>query len=254
MSRPPETGICILSIDLVSRGAASTSEVRQTSARWVELDHLLAEAKIPVTWGIGESLETDAHQMCGEVALLADASWAAAGAGRHRFSQSLAERLRQLGSAGFSPTTLVLPQGCLATHDDLLVKQGIRVVRVSESRWQEQAAGWWPRGRLYQPARPLRALRWGLWQAQATVDLADFGLRATLRRIDRLVHRGGLAIVVAQDALFAGGREISRLVQHVCRRRDENAWRLETLGGMAAKLQATRPATSARSILHSAAA
>jgi hypothetical protein len=258
MSRPPETGICVLSIDLVSHGAAKTTTRQPSLDHLVELSHLLTEAKIPVTWCIGDAPTADvrtsnfASPDC-EVALLADASWAAAGASRGCFSQTLAQHLQQLGSAGFSPTTLVLPQGCLASHDDLLVKHGIRVVRVSESRWQEQPAGWWPRGRSV-PAKPVRALRWGLWQVQATADLANAGLRGVLRVVDRAARGGGYAIVVAQFDLLASGRDASRLVHHLRCRRNENALRLETLSSVASRLGAARPLTAARSILHSTAA
>ena len=258
MSRPPETGICVLSIDLVSHGAAKTATSQPSRDHLVELSHLLTETKIPVTWGIADAPAPDVGQSAfaqpdSEVALLADASWAAAGASRGCFSQTLAQHLQQLGSAGFSPTTLVLPQGCLASHDDLLVKHGIRVVRVSESRWQEQPAGWWPRGRRSAPAKPVRALRWGLWQAQATADLVKAGLRGVLRVVDRAARGGGYAIVVARADLLASGRDASRLVHHLRCRRDENALRLETLSGVAFRLGAARPSPAARSILHSAA-
>ncbi|HVA47059.1 MAG TPA: hypothetical protein VNH11_11890 [Pirellulales bacterium] len=247
MSRPSATGICVLSIDVVS-GDAGTAD----------LCLRLAAADVPATWSIASSpcdeLCAALRQQPGnEVALLAG-GWAAEPSDRRTFSRSLTSSLADLRSAGYYPTTIALPIGRLATHDDLLAKHDICVARVSQRRQQPKARGWWPRLRSTPESTAVANLRWGLWEAAVTVDLRDAGLRGVAKTVDRLTGRGGSAIVVApSDVLASDARATSKLIGHLARRREEQALRVTTLAGIAGDFRAARPATAARSILRPAA-
>lgn len=249
MPRPPVTGVCVLSIDLVSHDARAAEVCRQ-----------LAAANLPAVWGLsalpGEELSAALRKHAGcEVALVAEASWAAEGASRRDFSHSLAGGLGQLASAGFSATTLIMPAARLAAHDDLLVKHGIQTVRVGPARGQRPfLAGRWPWLRSAPPAKCVQPLRWGLCEVAASIDLSDAGLRGVQRLIDGANKAGGLAVVVAASELLASNEKlVARLVNHLCRRRDEYSLRFDTLSGIVARQRPTRPACAARSILRSAA-
>ncbi|HVX13897.1 MAG TPA: hypothetical protein VHC22_22125 [Pirellulales bacterium] len=259
MSRSAETGVCILTIDLTDHGQVGKSRENMASDRFDNLRQSLAEAEIPVTWGINaDQVENVRPRPDGresdDVALVAHADWA--GANRRAFTDGLKESLARLDAAGLHPAALVLRQGAIGAHDDLLVKYGIQMVCVSESRTQGQTVrGWWPRLRSSVPPTPVRTLRWGLWEVAAGIDLDRDGVRGAERMIDRSSRKGGLAIVVASAGLLVSqDRQASRLFEHLSRRRSEGAVRLETLTGFAACLQTNRSATAARSILRSAAA
>ncbi len=257
MSRSAETGVCILTIDLTGHGQPGKSCENMASGRFDKLRQTLLEAEIPVTWGIDadqaenvrpilDGLESD------DVALVARADWA--GADRRAFTDGLKQNLARLDSAELHPAALVLRQGTIVGHDDLLVKHGIQVVCGTESRASAQAVrGWWPKLRSNTTPAPVRALRWGLWEVRAGIDLDR--VRGAERMIDRTCRNGGLAIVTATGGLLAShDRSAARLIEHLRRRRSEGTVRFETLVGLAACLQTNRSATAARSILRSAAA
>ncbi len=247
MSRPSAPGICVLSIDVVSDDAGAADLCRQ-----------LAAADVPATWSIAlppcdELCEALRQQSDNEVALLAG-PWAAEPSDRRTFSRSLTGSLAELRLAGFYPTTIALPVGRLAAHDDLLAKQAIRVVRVSQRREQPKARGWWPQLRSTRESTGFACLRWGLWEAVVTVHVRDAGLRGLVKTVDRITSRGESAIVVApSDVLASDAQATSKLIGQLARRRDERALRLTTLAGSAGDFRAARPATAARSILRPAA-
>jgi hypothetical protein len=249
MSRPPEIGVCILSIDFDCH-----------APRLDELGHATSEVAIPVTWAMDAVRAEDFSRIVGqhigdEVALLAEATWAAEGSPRRHFADRLMHSLTHLSSAGFHPTTLVLPSGRLPLHDDLLVKHGIRLVRVHEGRQSQGSYGWWPKARSTVHRGPCTALRWGLWEVVTTCDLSLVGVRGAQRVVDRLCRQGGLAVLVASaERQVSDHRAAATLIAHLHRRQTEGAVRLETLASLSARLQATRPTTpAARSILHAAA-
>ncbi|HEV3342007.1 MAG TPA: hypothetical protein VG125_16690 [Pirellulales bacterium] len=191
----------------------------------------------------------DQHAGC-EVALLAEPAWAAEGSTRIGFSQALAEGLATLGSADHSPTTLALPAGRLAAHEDMLVRHGISAVRVAARR-QPGVRRWWRRDRSVSKA--IGVLRWGLWEVAANIDLSAVGLAAAERLVDRITRQGGVAVVAADArTLESQAKRLPRLLDHLQRRRDENALRIDTVAASVARQQVPRQ-TPSRSILRPAA-
>jgi hypothetical protein len=92
-----------------------------------------------------------------------------------------------------------------------------------------------------------------LCEAVANVELGAIGLSGARRMVDRFTGQGGLAIVTANAETLAGDAKfLPRLVDHLSRRRDENALVMETLAGAVARQQLPRQ-SPARSILRPAA-
>jgi hypothetical protein len=163
--------------------------------------------------------------------------------------------LATLGSAGFVSTTLVVPTVRLAAHDDVLVKHGIKAVRVGESRLATTSTGgWWSTARSTSAVKAIRPLRWGLWEAVVNIDLGAIGPGGTRRIVDRLAGHGGQAVIAADATLLsASAKLLPRLIEHLCRRRNEGSLIIDTLAGAVARQHMPRH-SPARSILHPAAA
>lgn len=258
MPQSPKTGICILTIDLATAERAAHPSP-QTSATGLErLRDRLSAAAIPLTWGV-DRLQAAVGRyllvrpMLSEVALLADTSWTAAGVNRRRFAAGFIEGLNAFRSAGLSPTTLLLPNWNIAPHDDLLVKQGIQIVRV------DAAAACKRDGARQRPASSgasagaWRSARWGLWEAPVTIRVAANTVRAVERALDHLRRQGGSVILAAHAALLCENeRLLNRLIAQLTGAR-EGSVRLETLAAAVENLRASRRPSSARSILHPAA-
>lgn len=258
MSQP--AGICILSIDL-NASCEPLSHSDALPGRLANLHDCLAEAAVPVAWGVGEKQAALGQRLLArlgrsEVALHADPLWSSEGSSRRVFADGLAQAVAQFEAAGLTVSTLLLPHGRPALHDDLFVKHGIRVVRVGRRldaptamrRW-----GW--RVRPISQLEPLRSLRWGLWEAAVSANLASDGERAVVRLIDRVSRAGGLAVVVADaDLLAANERLAARLIGQVARRRGDAALRMETFASLVAARQTCRSTPIARSVLRPAAA
>jgi hypothetical protein len=178
-----------------------------------------------------------------------------AGSSRSQFSQSLVTGLDKLLAAGFAASTLVVPTEKMAAHDDVLVKHGITAARVSDSRLAlVPGRRWWQSKWSTPTTGAIRPLRWGLWEAVVNVDLAEAGWGTARRLIDRIASQGGTAIIAADAGMLAAdAKYLSRLIEQLQLRRDENGLSIETLAGAVARHHAPRYAP-ARSILHSAAA
>jgi hypothetical protein len=239
MSQP--TGVCILSIE--------------------DLRDCLVQAGLAVTWGVGAKhtalgKSLLAQSVGSEVALSADPSWAREGSSRRAFANGLAQAVSHFEAAGLAFSTLLLSDGRSALHDDLLVKHGIRVVRVGRRLDVSTAARRWAWSARSNPQlEPLRSVRWGLWEAVVTANLASDGERAVVRLIDRVSRVGGLAVVVADaESLATNERLALRLIGQIVRRRGDAALRVETFASLAAAHQASRSTPIARSVLRPIAA
>lgn len=258
MPQSPKTGICILTIDLAT-AAREAQPSPQTSATGLErLRDRLSAAAIPLTWGV-DCLQAAvgryllARPLLSEVALLADGSWAAAGVQRRRFAAGLLDGLNAFRSAGLSPTTLLLPSLPTASHDDLLVKHGIQMVRV------EAAAACQRDVRRQRPpssgasAGAWRSLRWGLREAPITVRIAANSERAVDRALGHLRRQVGTAVLAAHAGLLCENeRLLNRLIAQLTGAREAGV-RLATFATVLESLRATPRPSCARSILHSAA-
>ena len=240
----PDAGICVLSIDVIHDNAGTAELCRQFS-----------QAGVPVVWGLSSSPSDElADAIRGhsgsEVALRAD-GWASEPSDRRTFLQSLTDGLARLRAGGFVPTTIALPFGSLAAHDDLLVKHQFSAARVSVRRSSTNRRT--PKLGVTHASNSLSALRWGLWEALISTDLNQAGPGGALRTIDRICDRGGVAVVAAPcDVLATDVKTASRLINQLTGRQQDRGLRLATLAAIVAELQATRPA-SARSILRPAA-
>jgi hypothetical protein len=245
----PTTGVCVLSVDVSPQGEQSDLIVADLCRRF-------AAADVPVTWTLSQAPGDELRQAIGqhsgcEVALLAEPLWAAEGTSRIAFCQALADGLATLGSGGLTPRTLALPEGSRAAHEDVLVRYGISAVRVGTRR-ETHLRRRWRRDRS--PTKAINLLRWGLWEVAVSVDLATVGLAAAGRVIDRITRPGGVAVVAADaGTLTSQAKRLPRLLDHLRRRRDENALRTDTVTASVARQQAPRQ-TPARSILRPAAA
>ncbi|MGH7139916.1 MAG: hypothetical protein ACREHD_29610 [Pirellulales bacterium] len=252
------TGICILSIELNASSEPLTSQTDALSGRLEDLRDRLAQAGLAVTWGVGakhpflgEALL--AQSVDSEVALHAGPEWSREGSTRRQFANGLAHAVSQFEAAGLDARTLLLPQGRPALYDDLLVKHGIRVVRVGR-RSEVRARRWGWRAGSNPQLEPLRSVRWGLWEAAVSANLARDGESTVVRMIDRVSRTGGLAVAVADaELLTANERLASRLISRVVRRRGDAVLRIETFASLAETRQTCRSTPSARSVLRPAA-
>lgn len=258
MSSTPS--VCVFSIDHVTPIAGVKRQAAVSDSTVAQICRQLVSAKLPATLALAAAPSDELrsaieqHRTC-EVALLAVPSWAADGSSRSEFSQSLAAGLHKLSAVGVTATTLVLPSGKVAAHDDVLVKHGITAARVAESRvGLAHGRGWWQGNRSTPVAGAIRPLRWGLWEAVVNISLSEVGWGAARRLLDRIAAQGGTAIIAADAAMLAADAKLlSRLIEHLQRRRDEKTIVLDSLAGAVARQYAPRHA-SARSILHPAAA
>lgn len=261
MPRPREAGVSILSIDLDASGAPSTSEANAFESQLRQLRDRLAEAEIPVTWGLPANDAALGHVLLdqptgSEFALAADRTWCGEGSSRRAFAAGLEQAVSRFASVGLTATTLLLTHGRPEPHDDLIMKFGMNMIRVGQCipavtakrswRWRSRSS-WQP--------ETVRFVRWGLWEAVVTASLAADGERAALRAVDRVSRVGGLAVVVINARLlFVDERLTSRLIAHFHRRRDETALRIETFASLAAARQTSRSTPIARSVLRPTAA
>jgi hypothetical protein len=185
-----------------------------------------------------------------ELALLGDAGWVGAEAGRMRFSQELARRIAAARDLGRSLQMLALRDVALPReHYDLLVKHQVSVVRQSRA------------GASLASLQP-QALRHGVWESPPVVELPRqghwFGKGALAAR--RAIHKAaalrGMAHVVFDLAAFEkhdfylqAAENVLRTVARSCGR---GVLRAATVRRLAAEWPRLPTTTPARSILRAA--
>jgi hypothetical protein len=244
---------------------------RGSEAGALSLLERLNEAGVPATWGFADLRSSSlAAEVAGtarhELALLADPTWAGPSIGRGGFAAGLASALTLARGAGCSPTTLILGEGPIPEHLDLLVKQGITALRGATSTATVARPGLWSsitrllsggNSSSENPARP-RSLRWGVWEMAPSISLSGNNLRVLQRAVDRaigsdeIIH---LAIALPQLAgSTAGLGLLERLLRHVSRRRGEGVLETETMAGVVARLSQAHRGRPGRSILRHTAA
>ncbi|HET6880757.1 MAG TPA: hypothetical protein VFI31_11415 [Pirellulales bacterium] len=261
MPRSTDTGVCILCIDATATEDSSASRQGASTAQIERLHHRLADAGIALVWGVEASQSKLGRTLSQadkstEVALVADGSWSSRDATRRQFGEGLAGGIDQFRSAGLTATTLVLPSVRSVEHDDLLVKHGVHVVRVDRRRASGRPSrGWWPRSGSSPTTGQMRTVRWGLWEADVSLNLEHGGIRAIVRTLDRLGREGGMAVIVADARHLAEDEHrVVKLLDHLRRKRSEGVVTFDTFHSLFTRLYGRRPAASARSILHSTAA
>ena len=264
MSAALDRGILAISIDLEidpTRRIADQQARLEESAR--VLIRQLEKYGVPATWGVAdpavsvltERLATSRTRH--EIAILGDASWVGAEAGRMRFSRELNRRAMRARAAGLDATTLLLRGAELDDHFDTAIRHGITSVRGPEP---DLETGWFSRDTTGQP----HALRFGLWQIPVSIVLPAqrtwFGLASAKRGLKRAIDQACSAPSLCQlkiDGLKfseAGSRrQLEQILKHADRRRQAGLLAIATLAETADLLSASRQPTPARSILRPAA-
>ena len=233
MKRRPTHGVFIISIDVAGDSTAAANSNRSTAtadaaatldaAKW--LLHLLDQCRLPATWFLaGPGASVLRSQVVGavvkhEVGLLV-VERGRDSLGRLEFRQSLQRRVLAARATGIEITSLAAKTSRQIEHLDLLVKHGIRAVRLgkptagrpsgwsavstlrfgisslpttleaaSGSRWQHWIKGWENRRHITAAARQSQYCHLAL----DIGALANSGARAALRQTLRLASRLAVA-------------------------------------------------------------
>ncbi len=246
-SNVPQRVTCF-SIRLPSAKTSSVSVCERMMGRYAEL---FEEFQMAVSWGLsdltGDPLVPQllSGQISHEIALYPQGDERDSQAGGDLARTDLQRHLSIAKAAGLEITSLMLPGGAPPARLDALVRAGIcMVVRDHVATGRRRVR------------HPIRTLRFGLWEMQASFLFAEDSGRtgglAIRRRIDRAMSGGGLCHVVLGD-LVSGDRQslrsLERLLQHVARRRDDGQLQVRTISQIAAQLPHRRSTPAAQSIL-----
>jgi hypothetical protein len=218
---------------------------------------LLAQYQMPATWAVSDpALSASRKQIAAargghELAILGDTSWVGREAPRSRFARELTRRATAARATGVPVETLILRAALPVDHCDLAIKEGIVAVR------HPTASG---------PNHQPRTLRFGLWSFPLSIELpgerrwlpGGGGVRAARMTIDEGAASHGL-VQLAVDAprLAARGaaavRALSRVLDHVERRRQSGLVDVTTIGASARRFGLENRGEPSRSILRPAA-
>ncbi|HTN76529.1 MAG TPA: hypothetical protein VL096_14820 [Pirellulaceae bacterium] len=217
-----------------------------------------AAYRIPATFAVADPIHSAATDMivassrAHEIAVLADATWAGPGAGRERFARELARRFGSARAAGLNVSSLALRHLELAEHFDLLPKHGISAVRTE------------PMPRRHGPPAQPHVLRYGVWQAQASLRLPQptrwwWGgdSAPALRLVKRAARHGEVAHLLIDGAeLIANVAKsmttLERVLAVAAQLRDAEQLQIQTLQEVVLLLARPRELVSQRSILRAA--
>ena len=255
-------GKLVLSIDLeLNTDALDLIQEQSLEALHIRLMEVMASFDVAATWAVSDpavSAATDrilAAAQPHEIAVLGDSTWVGHSAGRGRFARELSRRVLGARSAGLPITTLALRNVALDDHSDLVVKNGLTVVRegIASADGRAQA----------KEQSGLPALHYGLWSLPPTLLLPQAsgwlpGSWRLRRRLEGCIARSELLHVVvdAPHMLRVGSsseRQLASLLEHASLRRRQGRLQIETLAQAASQLVGGRRVSSARSILKSAA-
>jgi len=214
--------------------------------------------RLPLTWAMSDPAQSPAASLVlrsateHEVAILGDATWIGASAGRTQFARELTRRLTEARAVGLNVTSLAPHTASIERHIDLVVKQQITAVAgcPTEERERKQLAP--------------RALHYGVWELPVTQRLPleskwiFGGKRATWAQIRRTSREAGifhLAIDAAEVAQSGrhGEKTFAWLARRIGMLRDRGMLRVETLRTMSARLADVPAVKPQRSILRAAA-
>jgi hypothetical protein len=220
---------------------------------------LADEHQLPVTWAVSDPAYSAATPLvlrsatCHELAILGDANWVGATAGRTRFARELARRVSQARSAQINVTTLVPRIGSIDRHIDLVIKQQISAI----AGLHDGSSG------NLSTALP-RALHYGVWEIPVSGSLPlrsrwwFSGKRFVFRQVRAAANAAAVFHLVADaPSMVDEGRgataNLAWLMRRVADLRDRGMMGTETLGQTAARLSAVPSATPQHSILRRAA-
>lgn len=258
----PSVGRLLVTIALEPPTAScNVQEHRRLADVTERLVRQLSGHSMPATWGVSDPASAAATATIvraatttgvpHEIALLGDASWMGAAAGRPRFAQELAQRLAAARARGIPVSTLLHPQSGPGEHLDLLVKQGVTAmcaIDVLRKRWPEYVLP--------------KAVRYGVWDLRITGRLSAgagwWAIHRLLRRIRRATGDDSMFHLLVEAATPDGAAQLAdtslaRVLRQVAHLRDRGLVEVETMARTAARLSDVPAATPQRSILRVAA-
>jgi hypothetical protein len=213
--------------------------------------------RLPVTWAVNDPAHSAATSLViqsaveHEMAILGDANWVGATAGRTRFARELLRRITQARATGIAVSSLVPHVASIENHIDLVVKQHITAVAgVEESQSQRHS-------------HAARALHYGVWELPVsecvpTKSKSFFGgKRATWKHVRRVAREAGTYhLMVDAPAIAESGNSAEKTITWLARRvallRDRGLIQVETMRSMSAILADVPAVRPQRSILHAA--
>ena len=213
--------------------------------------------RLPVTWAVSDPAHSAATSLIlrsaieHEMAILGDATWVGATAGRTRFARELVRRLTQARATGLEVTSLVPHVASIENHIDLVVKQHITAVAGLEL--QESSRHSSP-----------RAMHYGVWEIPVSGNLplptSRFfsGKRSLWKRVSHTISDAGtFHLIIDAPAVAESGpsaeKTITWLAKRIALLRDRGMIHIETLRSLSARLSDVPAVRPQRSILHAAA-
>lgn len=262
MSFALPTAVLSVSIDLELDAQHCRPQQQQSLDRVAtQLVDLLGKYQVPATWAVADpALSAATEKLVGaaaghEIAVLGDAAWVGQNAGRVRFGRELHRRVTRAREIGLPVTTLALRKANLDAHLDLVVKNGITVVRGAEplsrrtnSVHQPQSlySGLWFMGPSLALPGSSRWLPGGGRIHAATRGLAH---AAACREVFHLLING-LALTERSWLALHG---VERVIRRAVKLRAAGQLDIATLSDTGTRLSSLRQTAPARSILRPAA-
>jgi hypothetical protein len=252
------TGHFLLTIELDPAADGRNFARHQESASATRrLIAILDTHRVAGTWAVSDPAHSAATSLVlrsaevHEIAILGDAHWVGATAGRTRFARELARRVAQARAAGLEVTTLVPRVESVVHHIDLVVKQGITAIAA-------------PAGAPTAPAECPRALHYGVWELPIAAKLPTqarwfqaptWSLWRCIKRAAREAATFHLRVdaPALADAGETAERNFAWLIRRVATLRDRGLVKIETMATTAARLSAVPAVSPQRSILRPAA-
>jgi len=226
-----------------------------------ELIDLLGDAQLSATWFASEpAISSSLHHAlrsdsAHKAAISMDGDWRGHENGRNRFAAEFLRRKKAADLAGIEVRTLAAPHGVAQENFDLLVRQGISVIRsdsASATRHKDRA-------RL----RGVVSLRYGLWQISDVESMSRggwfggyFAAKQICRTIDGTI--GDRSVIhFAIDAVRlsvegrTGLRAVSKVLAHIVGRRRDGL-QAGSIVDIVSRLAAPRKTRPAQSVLRAA--
>jgi len=221
-----------------------------------QLVELFQHCAFPATWALPDPANSPlAERLAGdplahEIALLGEADWIGAGAGRTQFSQQLTRRMESAAAAGFRIHALALHGTDLTDDLDLLVKHRIALVRSDTVIRRGSAAA----------LRP-QSVRYGVWRAPVAGILGGNSswwpaspMWAARRAVRRAIADAGFVHFVIDAAHMAGRTPaqlsgIRKLLRAIRQHELRGVLNVAPLTQASARWIRPRVATQSRSIL-----
>lgn len=214
--------------------------------------------RIPVTWAASDPAHSAATSLIlrssieHEMAVLGDATWVGATAGRTRFARELARRLAQARAAGLEVTSLIPHVASIENHIDLVVKQQITAVAGLETPDTNR--------RSLSP----RALHYGVWEVpiceMLPLQSSHFfsGKRSLWKRVRRTINDAStFHLIIDAPAVAEAGQSTEKTIAWLAKRiallRDRGMIHIETMRSCSARLSNVPAVRPQRSILRAAA-